>query len=255
MYMDGYLKSELDVVLKEAIPNNWDCVAIYFGWEGAGKTTKALQDAYYMDNKLHMDRIVFTPTQFNESLNLAPEGSSIVWDEAITGANAQLYAHMISLAIVSNLTQIRKKKLKILLCFPYLHMLNDYFVKRSLYSINVYAHSFNQRGYFQFYSQPKTEHLYYLMKEKYRFNTRIAFKKVFPNFFGRFSKEFPIDEKAYDEKKEWSRKNNKKDYIIWRERFIKSLNLIKNNTDYPISAIAKGIGVTKQFLYQIMKET
>ena len=92
------------------------------------------------------------------------------------------------------------------------------------------------------------------MKERYRFNTRIAFSKVFPNLYGRFSKEFMINEEEYDIKKEFSRKNDKKDFIIWRERFLKTLKIIQKNTDYSVANVAKAIGVTQQFLYKILKE-
>lgn len=254
MYIDGYLKQNLDIVLTQAIPNDWDVLSIYLGAEGSGKSTLAIQNALYCDHNFNLDNVVFTPQQFDHILDICPKGSSIVWDEAITGANAQLYAFMISIKIISKLTQIRRKNLKIFICFPYLHLLNDYFVKRSTYGIYVRAKSYSERGYFNFYSLPRLENLFQLMKEKYRYNNNKAYASVMPNFFGRFTKFFPLNKAQYDLKKERATLTNKENCEMWRERCIKLLAMLKRN-NIKVSAIAKELDVSNQFLYQLMKES
>lgn len=253
-YIDGYLKRNLDILLKEAIPNDWDFLALYIGPEGTGKSTLALQNAYYCDRNLNIDKVVFSPEQFDTALDKSKKGSSIVWDEAITGANAQLYAFMISIKIISKLTQIRKKNLKIFICFPYLHLLNDYFVKRATYGTYVRAKSFKDRGYFNFYSLPRLEFLYQLMKEKFRYNNKMALSHVTPNFYGRFTSFFPINKQEYEEKKESSRKNSKHQQEVWRERFIQVLEICRRESKYPMTNVAKELGVSTQFLYKILKD-
>ena len=44
--MDGILKGNIDLCIKK-IDKDWDMVFIYSGPEGAGKSTKCFQDAYY----------------------------------------------------------------------------------------------------------------------------------------------------------------------------------------------------------------
>lgn len=253
-YMDGYMKSNLDIVLNEAIPAKWDCLSLYTGREGVGKTTFMSQHAVYADPKFTLTHCTFSPYQFTESIDQAKDESSIMWDEAITGANAQAHAQQVVISIISKLTQIRKKRLKIFLGFPYLYMLNKYFVNRCLYSCHVYAKGFKDRGYFKFYSQPKTAKLHYLMKTVFPYEPDAAYRKVPRNFYGRFTKYFPFDEDEYDAKKEYSRKNHEKHSALWKDRFTTTLHMIKNKTDLPISAVAKEIGLERQTLYELMKK-
>lgn len=255
-YIDGYMRSNLDIIQKEAIPAKWDCLSIYLGREGVGKTTLVLQHALYLDPKLTLEYVVFSPNQFLEAIEKAPPGSSVVWDEAITGANAQQHAQQIAISIISKLTQIRKKNLKIFLCFPYLYMLNRYFINRALFSVYVYAKDFKDRGYFRFYSQPKTEKLLYLMKDTFSYSPNKAFDRVISNFYGRFSKYFPLDEIEYDKKKEKSRQDWQKNSGLWRDRFVQTLLLIKNDDsiELPISRVAEELGLSRQTLYEMMKK-
>lgn len=203
--MDGFLKANIDMIKNEAIPNNWDALSIMFGMEGSGKTTMAFQLASYVDESFNIDRVVFTPDQFEEAIDNCEPESAIVWDEAITGANISMYASKISLNIISKLTQIRKKKLMLFLCFPYLWMLNKYFLSRCLFTCYIHAKSFTDRGYFKFYSSQKSRVLYWFMKERFPYYPEAAIRKILPNFHGVFNKKFTIDAKKYDEKKESSR--------------------------------------------------
>ena len=148
--MDGYLYQNMRLILDKAIPNKWDCVGIIFGKEGSGKSTLATQLAIFSDPSFDLSRCCFTPKQFLEATDTAPEGSAILWDEAITGATAQQQGNEISQSIISRLTTIRRKRLKIFVCFPYLHMLNKYFISRCLFSVFVYAKAFDQRGYMKY---------------------------------------------------------------------------------------------------------
>lgn len=197
-FMDNYLYKNNDIILKKAIPKNWDCFGIIHGREGSGKTTLATQICYQLDPKFSVEKIVWTIEQFDQAIDNAEDESAILWDEAITGARANQHADSISQKIISKLTMIRKKKLKIIICFPYLYMLNKYFVSRCLFSIYVYAKGFSKRGYAFWYGSRKTEILYNFMKEKYRYDYLSAFKEARKNFYFKFTSVFCADEKEYD---------------------------------------------------------
>lgn len=204
--LDGYLHSNLNIVLEEAIPNNWDCVYILFGREGTGKTTLGTQISWFLDNTFGVTKIVWTPDQFDQAIDNAEVGDSILWDEAITGAMSTQHAEEVSMRIVKKLTMIRKKKLKIGICFPYLYMLNKYFVSRCLFSIYIYAKGFGDRGYARFYDSRNTEKLYELMKGKYRYDYAGAFSEATKNFHFRFTSRFCADVGEYDRLKTESSK-------------------------------------------------
>lgn len=231
VYFDSYYRSNLDIIKNEGMKHKWDCLAIFFGQEGAGKSTLAIQTAWNRDPTFCLDRVVFTPDEFIKAIDEAEPEQAIVWDEAITGANVMMFASKISNIIISKLTQIRKKRLYIFLCFPYLHMLNKYFVSRALFSCYVYARDFDDRGYFKFYNAKKTQILYAMMKEKYTYFPQTAIHKVTPGFFSHFSGKFPLDEKKYDIKKEKARIENDKDNSNgsdkWRTAFSKLVEYVK----------------------------
>ena len=240
--IDKYYRDNLDIIIDKAIPNKWDCLAIFFGREGSGKSTLAFQTALYTDPSFSLKRVVFTSKQFEELIDNVPDGSSVVWDEAITGASSVDHANKISSSIIKKLVQIRKKKLKIFLCYSYIYSLNSYFVGRCLFSVYVYAKNFEDRGYAYFYSQPQTETLYRLMKEKYRYNCNKAISKAYKSFYFQFSKVLCLDEMSYDRKKEVSRINEvgvNKD----RKRLVQLISWLKKTKLSTYKKIGKVLGI------------
>lgn len=253
-WLDGYVKDNLDIVQNEAIPNKWDGLFIIFGREGSGKTTFGTQCCNYLDRKFNIDICVFTPDQFTEAIENAKPESSILWDEAITGADVSLYASVISSSIISKLTQIRKKKHKIFICFPYLYKLNKYFISRCMGSFYIYAKDFDDRGYGYFYDYEQTQFLYGLMKEKYRFNYKMAINRAYKSFWFKFDKTFCLPEKKYDIKKEESRQlNDSEKGWVWKDRLGQILTILKNDYEITTKEIADKIGVKPPVLYTLTK--
>jgi len=250
--MDGYLKSNLDIFLNEAIPNNWDGLFIIFGREGSGKTTIAAQSALYCDHSFDIDKCVFSAEQFKNKVDDVKPESAILWDEAITGANASDHARQIQSDIISKLTMIRKRKLKLFLCFPYLDMLRRYFVNRCLASLYVYARSFTDRGHFYFYNDNQTEKLYGLMKNKYRSIPKDALKTAKRSFYGTFTKYFPLDEKEYEKRKDEASRLSSKKGNIWKNRFIETVQYCRDEGIVAPNAIAKKIGIDSSNLYRMI---
>jgi hypothetical protein len=253
---DNYLDDNMRLILDKAIPNKWDCLGIVFGKEGAGKTTLGSQLAMFCNNHFNLDFTVFTPEQFLETTDNCPEESSILWDEAITGASAQRQGFELSQAIISRLTTIRRKRLKIFICFPYLHMLNKYFVSRCLFSIYVYAKGFDKRGFMNYYNQRKTEVLYELMKNKYTYNPLAALRKIRPSFYCRYPNKLCLPEEEYNTKKEFCTRSDKPDKKEekYRWRLAKlCLHLSKEKIVF-IKDIAPLIGVTPQIISKLIKD-
>ena len=80
-YIDGYLKSNLDI-LKEAVRKDFDGCLYIIGEEGSGKSTLGFQIATYLMPTFSLDWICWTPQQFMQLVNRAPKGAAIVLDEA-----------------------------------------------------------------------------------------------------------------------------------------------------------------------------
>lgn len=199
IYMDGYLKQNLDIA-KLRVQKKWDCIGLYVGDEGDGKTVKALTDAFYQDPGLTIDRVCFNPLQFEEAVDKAPPFSAIVYDEADDLGGH--WANKLLLAIKRKFKRIRKKQLYIFLVTPTMFDLSKYFViARTLYLIQVYTDGL-ERGYFKFYGKKGKRMLYVKGKKEWDMDAWGC------DFKGRFTKlpaNFPIDmseDGEYERKKD-----------------------------------------------------
>jgi hypothetical protein len=253
-WMHDYYRKNLDLLLNEAMPNNWDGFGIIFGMEGAGKSTIGTQSAIYCDEKFNIDKCAFLPNQYEEAMDKSPPESSILWDEAITGANAAQHASKIQSSVISKLTQIRKKKLKSFICFPYLYMLRRYFIERATFGIYVYAKDFNDRGHAYFYSQPKLIKLYNTMKKR-EDNQLMAVKSCWKSFYFSYPKTFCLPEKEYDNKKENARIINEREGKdnLWKNRTGILFNELNKNHGYTYQRVADMFNINKVTLVQAMK--
>lgn len=196
VYMDGYMRQNLDIA-KERVKKKWDLISLYVGEEGDGKTTIALQHAYYLDPTISIDRIVFNPMQFEEAVDKAQPFQAIVYDEAddLSGH----WANRLLLAIKKKFKRIRSKQLYIFLVTPTMFDLSKYFViARTTYLVSVYTDGLT-RGFFKFYGK-KAKRLLYI-KGKIEWNM----DAWHPDFRGRFANLpdwFPINMVDYEKKKE-----------------------------------------------------
>lgn len=196
LFIDGYLEKVLGDLhaYKEA---DFDAVGIITGEEGAGKTTLAMQMAYYMDSSFNNDNVVFNAKGFETAIKTLPPGSVILWDEADDVGSS--WASEMMIVLKKTFKRIRKQNYFILLVTPTFHDLNKYFaIHRTRFLINVYS-DFIQRGFFRFYNR-KNKRLMYVYGKK-EMNMQ-AWKC---NFFGKFSnypEGFPIDFKRYESEKD-----------------------------------------------------
>jgi len=240
-----WYKENMDIILNEAIPNDWDCVVIIFGIEGSGKSTRATQSALYMDPSFNLDKTLFTPQSFTDAVDHHKKESALLWDEAITGANIRNYADELNRSIVSKMTQIRDKNLKFFLCFPYLNLLEKYFISRAMYGVYIYAEDFNKRGRAYFYSQPQLEYLYHMMKGPYNNNPQTAIRHANCAFKFQFDKTFCLPEREYKEKKNNARSESEEGHLPNKKLILELLRrgvekkriteIVKNEDGKPVS--------------------
>ena len=196
LYLDGYLKSNLDLA-KDRVKLKWDCIGLYVGDEGDGKTTLALNNALYLDPTFNIERICFNPVQFEEAVDKAPPFSAIVYDEADDLGGH--WANRLLIAIKRKFKRIRKKQLFILLVTPTMFDLSKYFIiARTRYLVQVYTEGL-ERGYFKFYGKKGKRMLYMRGKKDWDMD---AWGCDFKGRFTRLPDNFPIDMDDYELRKD-----------------------------------------------------
>ncbi len=224
LYMDGYLKTNLDMAIK-VIRKDYDMVIVVDGEEGCGKSTLAMQMAHYCDPSLTLERVVFTPSEFRKAITTAKKYQAVVYDEAYTGLSSRATMSMINRTLISMLAEIRQRNLFVFVVMPCFFDLDKYVsLWRSRILIHVYTKGF-ERGRFAFYNKDKKKALYMLGKKYY------SYSKPKFDFIGRFSKQYVIDENAYKDKKKHSLLDREKKREE-REKYLEVQNQIFDRLMY-----------------------
>lgn len=193
--MDGYLKNAFDIAKKE-IKNDWDFVFNYDGVEGSGKSVKCMQDAFYCDPTLTLDRYAFNAEEFKAAIRKAEKFQAVVYDEAHSGLNSRAAMSLVNRSLVSMLTEIRQKNLFVFVVLPTFFDLDRYVaIWRSRALIHVYTKESFERGYFAFFNIDRKKMLYIKGKKFYQYSV------VKPNFVGRFTNYYPLDQAEYRKRK------------------------------------------------------
>lgn len=193
--MDGFLKDNLDRA-KQAVKDDWDMVFVVDGHEGSGKSVLAQQMAYYLDPSLNVERIAFSPSEFQKAIDTAQKYQAVVYDEAHEGISSRQALSQINRKIVSMLMEIRQKNLFVFIVLPTIFELDSYVaVFRSRALIHVYAKDF-KRGTFTFFNQESKKRIYFYGKKNY-----YSYSGAKANFFGTFPNAYTVDKEAYLKKK------------------------------------------------------
>ena len=199
IYMDGYLKENADIIKEQINKADMDFLGIVDGFEGVGKSVLAMQLGYYIDPSLDVSRICFTADEFKEAVIKAKKGQCVIFDEAITGAFSREAIKQMNVSIVKMMAQIRQKNLFILLVLPsFFDLDRNLAVWRSRFLIHCHFGKENfQRGFFKFANLQKKKLIYFEGKKLYQYP-----KDLYKwNFWGRFTKFYPLDEDEYRLKK------------------------------------------------------
>lgn len=202
--IDGYHLQTLNTA-KEVIKKDWDMLFLYDGNEGVGKSVKAMQDAYYCDPTLTVERITFTPKEFKEQIMKAKKYQAIIYDEAYTGLSSRATMSMINRTLITMLAEIRQKNLFVFVVMPTFFDIDKYVALwRSRGLIHVYTGNKFKRGFFAFFNVDKKKSLYIQGKKWY------SYGKPRANYIGRFTNHYTVDEKEY--------KKKKRDSLLLREK-------------------------------------
>lgn len=251
-YMDGYLKDNLDTS-KRVVRKDLDMVFCYDGPEGSGKSVKAMQDAYYCDQTLTLDRVVFTPNTFRKAIIDSKPYQAVIYDEAYTGLSSRATMSLINRTLISMLAEIRQKNLFVFVVMPTFFDLDRYVaIWRSRALIHVYFGDDFERGYFAFYNSDKKKDLYINGKKFYSYaNPR-------PNFIGRFTNYYVVDEQEYRLKKknslldrEKKAEDVEKRREIEEELFQRVMNLSK---DIPHNLKMEILGLPSSTYFRKLKQ-
>jgi hypothetical protein len=228
-YLAGYLKRNLDG-LPRFLKKEFDCVGIISGsgLVGVGKTTLAMQIAYYIawimaggrmveeevNKKLiikevvkpkspvrfGIENVVFTPGDLvdraEKLYNKYGKNQVIVYDEGRAGLDSAAAMTSINKAMQEFFQRCRVYGHIILVVLPNFFKLHeDYAVARSLFLVDCFLDKQLNRGYFNFYNHLQKEKLYYFGKRMIGVRAKYAAAKE--SFWGRFSSFFPLDKEEY----------------------------------------------------------
>ena len=194
VYIDGYLAKNLDF-LKDAVRKDWDNCLLGDGMEGGGKSICFQIVAAYLDPTFCLDRIVFTPKEFETAIKKAEKYQAVLYDEAFSGLSSRGFFSEVNRSLIGMLTMIRQKNLHVLVLSPAFWELERYLTLwRSRALIHVYVGKGWERGYFSFFNYERKKSLYLLGKKTFSYC-------VAPDFRGRFTNTYVVNEEAYRAKK------------------------------------------------------
>jgi hypothetical protein len=249
-YMDGYLKSNLDLV-KKIITKDWDMIFLVDGAEGSGKSVLTMQAAYYCDPTLTLDRVTFTPNEFRKAILKAEKYQAVVYDEAYSGLSSRAAMSLINRTLIKMLAEIRQKNLFVFVVMPSFFDVDKYVALwRSRVLIHVYLGKTFQRGYFAFYNTDRKKDMYIKGKKFYGY-------VAVPNFRGRFTNYYTVDEEGYRAKKRKAlvsheSEGDKEEFDRrMREELFERLFTLKDRVPYKVKA--EILGIHEQTYYKWVK--
>lgn len=237
-YMDGYLKSNLDLLIKK-IKQDWDFVIIISGSAKTriGKSVMAQQIAKYCDPTFDVNRIFFTALSMKKEVLNLKKYNSIVYDEARRGLSSKRALEQYSKELCEFLDDIAQLNLFIIIVLPDFFDLNkEIAIGRSIALINVYYKGDLQRGYFSFFNDERKKKLYLYGKKS------INYECITPNFRGRFIDYYVVSEIEYRKRKrQYLNKKTERNFLIdiWKKKVNKGMVILKEVYNFKYKDIAK----------------
>ncbi len=203
-YIDGYLWENLNFLAKKVKKDmTWLLFICSSTLEvGSGKSVLAQQicEAYLesikqnhkIDNRLELKNLVFTPEDLIERSFKVPRYSCIILDEW----EDVHYFSKLGMSLRKFFRRCRQLNLFMVCIIPNFFQLPiGYAISRSIALIDVKYDDELNRGNYSFYNYPTKKKLYLLGKKTHNYNI------VSPDFSGRFTDGYVVDEKEYRRKK------------------------------------------------------
>jgi len=249
-YMDGILKSNMDLCVKQ-VRSDWDMVIAVDGVEGSGKSTLAAQCCAYVDPSFNINRITFTANDFKQAIMDAEKYQAVVFDEGFQGLSSRGAMTEVNRSLVSMLAEIRQKNLFVFIVLPtFFDLDRNIAIWRSRFLIHVYAHK-GERGRFTFYNRNKKKQLYILGKKLYNYGKPKA------SFYGRFTNYSPVDNDAYRKKKlealeRYTEKVENKN--IHKERLCKLIWYLNHDLNIQQKEMAKAMETTVDSIKGMLRD-
>lgn len=255
-YMDGKVKSNLDYVKDRVLNYNNMMVCIIDGRPGAGKSTLAAQAAYYCtDGNLSIEDETFTIDQTTSMLKKQTPGKAVIIDEAFDQMNKRTANTTMNMLTISLLQRMRSKRIFIFIVLPYIYDLDKNVILGLCDTfIHCYRRPFGPRGQYKVYDEDRLRRLYLVCRQTYNYPDKVSQ----PNFYGKFSKKFPLDYNEYENKKEKSLLSmiQTKENIV-RTKYHKQRNeliMLAHNLGKTAKEIANIIGVTERTIQYVIRQ-
>jgi len=250
--IDGYLKSNMDG-MKEEIQQDDDKVLMIDGRERIGKSVFGMQIAWYMsDGKLELQDICLTAEEFQKRVKDCLNGTTIIFDECYLGMASADALSKYNRLLMKMLVTCGQKNLCLILILPSVFDISKYVaLHRADALLHVFKHK-GKRGHFAFYNAQKVKNLYIFGKKFY------SYGKIHPNFHGKFSNHYTVNEAEYRKKKLESLTKllsmQEEDGVGARkETTYRSIKIVKQVTELPNKDIAELLKVHPNTIMRALK--
>lgn len=274
-YMQGYLASNL-LGIPGYLKKSWDCVGIVsgHGLVRVGKSTMAMQVCYYLawlraggqmilsqdkkgrpvldkiiapKEKVRFDlyeNVAFSAQELQEKAikvyNKYGKSQVLLYDEGRQGLDSARSMESINKGMEDFFQECGFMGHIIIIVLPNFFKLHeDYAVARSLFLIDVFADSKNNRGYFNFYDLRRKEMLYFFGKKRIGVSAKYA--ATAENFWGRFTGWIPFDKDEYEalKKRALKKKRQSKRNLAWKRQRDIAFFLLRSMEGWKIVDIAE----------------
>jgi hypothetical protein len=259
-YVDGILHENIKFLAKNIV-NDMTFLGICSSSTlevGTGKSSFIQQlGEDYTDqvNKIHklnitfdINNIVFRPKELIERAFKVPKYSCLILDE---WEDAHYWSEL-GMSLRQFFRKCRQLNLFIIIIIPNFFQLPiPYAVSRSVFFIDVRFEGEFERGYFSFYNFEKKKELY--IKGKKFMNYHV----VKPDFYGRFTKGYAVDEEVYKKAKfndmiDSEKRTQKPTEREIKIKIFKQLHL--NHPEIPIKVLVNSFGVDKRTAFNWLNE-
>lgn len=250
-YIDKNLRMNLDDMKADLHKDN-DVVLVIDGAERIGKSVCGIGTIgwYCSDGKLTLKDVCLTPEEFAQRVRTAQKYDVIIFDECYLGLAAADTMRSYNRILKQMLVTCGQKNLFLILILPSVFDISKYVaLHRASGLVHCFKHK-GKRGFFAFYNHQRLQQLYVYGKKTY------SYWRPKPNFHGRFTGFYGIDESEYKVKKADSLQTLLKDmdesdsYAGKKaEQLYHAISIIKKHSCWPNKYIAEQLGCSERTVY------